>query len=189
MKKLLPLFLALLLLSGCAAPAAPSASAPATLPDTLSASAESPESSEHPETQPAAVPFPSIPLPAPEPVYRLSAEEKQMLLKLAMAERGNSGCMECTALVMQTVLNRVQSGRFGSTVAGVLFAPEQFTPVMDGTYDTAQPNELCYDALELLLSGWDESQGALYYEWCEGDSWHSQNLHLLFQHCNVRFYD
>lgn len=179
MKKLFSLLLILLLLSGCTAPAAPVETGEA-LPAPSTAAAQ---------TEPTPPVVTIHPLPAPEPAHRFSAEEKQMLLKIAMAERGYSGCMECTALVMQTILNRVHSGRFGSSIRSVLFAPEQFTPVTDGSYDTAQPNELCYDALDLLLSGWDESQGALYYEWCEGDSWHSQNLHLLFQHCDVRFYD
>mgnify|MGYP006898678300 CR=1 FL=1 len=44
------------------------------------------------------------------------------------------------------------------------------------------------EALEMIKTGWDESQGALYYEWCEGESWHSKNLTLLFQHCDTRFY-
>ena len=113
-----------------------------------------------------------------------------MLLKIGMAERGNAGCTECVALVMRTVLNRVKTeGRFGSSVRSVILAPEQFTPVMDGSYDSAEPNQLCKDALDMVIYGWDESQGALFYEWCEGPSWHSQNLHLLFQHCDVRFYD
>ena len=125
----------------------------------------------------------------PEPVVILTEEEKTMLLKLGMAERGQEGCPQCIALVMCTVLNRVEADRFGSSVRSVILAPEQFTPVMDGTYDSAEPNQLCYDALDLVIYGWDESQGALFYEWCEGPSWHSKNLHLLFQHCDVRFYD
>ena len=125
----------------------------------------------------------------PEPVILLNEDEKTMLLKLGMAERGEEGCPECIALVMCTVLNRVKVNRFGSSVKSVILAPEQFTPVMDGTYDSAEPNQLCHDALEMVIYGWDESQGALFYEWCEGPSWHSKNLHLLFQHCDVRFYD
>ena len=126
----------------------------------------------------------------PEPILVLTEEEKNMLLKIGMAERGNAGCTECVALVMRTVLNRVKTeGRFGSSVRSVILAPEQFTPVMDGSYDSAEPNQLCKDALDMVIYGWDESQGALFYEWCEGPSWHSQNLHLLFQHCDVRFYD
>ncbi|MBQ2928510.1 MAG: cell wall hydrolase [Oscillospiraceae bacterium] len=112
-----------------------------------------------------------------------------MLLKLGMAELGNAGCTECVALVMCTVLNRVESQRFGSTIARVIHAPQQFTPVMTGAYSRAKPNDLCFDAYEMVVHGWDESQGALYYEFCQGESWHSNNLHLLFQHCNTRFYD
>ena len=125
-----------------------------------------------------------------EPVLELTEEEKDMLLKLGMAERGSGNCTECIALVMCTVLNRVETeGRFGSSIRSVILAPEQFTPVMDGSYDSAEPNQLCKDALDMVIYGWDESQGALFYEWCEGPSWHSKNLHLLFQHCDVRFYD
>ena len=124
-----------------------------------------------------------------DPVVILTEEEQAMLLKLGMAERGSEGCTECIALVMCTVLNRVKADRFGSSVKSVILAPEQFTPVMDGSYHSAEPNQLCYDALEMVIYGWDDSQGALFYEWCEGPSWHSKNLHLLFQHCDVRFYD
>ena len=124
----------------------------------------------------------------PEPVLELSTKDQNMLLKIAMAERGNQDCTECIALVMRTVLNRVEAGGFGRNIRGVIFAPGQFTPVADGSYHSAVPNEQCCEALKMVIHGWDESQGALYYEWCEGESWHSQNLHLLFQHCDVRFY-
>lgn len=149
---------------------------PITMPETTAVPTTIP-------TEPDTVPT------IPEPVIVLTEEEKTMLLKIGMAERGNAGCTECIALVMRTILNRVEADRFGSSVRSVLFAPEQFTPVMDGSYDTAEPNERCYEALEMVIYGWDKSQGALFYEWCQGESWHSKNLHLLFQHCDVRFYD
>lgn len=142
------------------------------------------------QTQPETVPtFTEPESIATEPPISLTEEEKSILLKLGMAERGNQECTECIALVMRTVLNRVESGRFHSSIRGVVFAQDQFTPISDGSYDTAEPNDRCFEALQLVLSGWDESQGALYYEWCKGPSWHSQNLHLLFQHCDTRFYD
>lgn len=183
MKRTVCLLALLLLLAGCASAAEDTATAP---PQTTQAAmvTEAPV----PEPTRPARPLPP-PLPSPEPAVNLSEEEKQMLLKIGMAERGNAGCTECIALVMQTLLNRVESGRFGSSVRSVLFAPDQFTPVADGSYYGAVPNENCYEALELVLSGWDDSQGALYYEWCEGESWHSKNLHLLHTHCDVRFYD
>lgn len=167
---------------GCTSPEAPVQTMPATTVTEAPATEPVPETfPAEPETTTATVP--------PEPLPEFTEEEKQMLLKIGMAERGTSGCTECIALVMCTIQNRVEAGRFGSSIRSVLFSPEQFTPVMDGSYYNASPNENCYDAFELVCSGWDESQGALYYEWCEGESWHSQNLHLLFQHCDVRFYD
>ena len=142
-----------------------------------------PTESTAPSTEPETVPT------LAQPVIDLTEEEKTMLLKLGMAERGSESCTECIAMVMCTVLNRVKADRFGSSIRSVIMAPEQFTPVMDGSYYSAEPNERCYEALDMVIYGWDESQGALFYEWCEGESWHSKNLHLLFQHCDVRFYD
>ena len=142
------------------------------------------------ETLPLTFPTEPETIPTmPEPQLFLTEEEKNMLLKLGMAERGNSECRECIALVMRTVLNRVDSKRFGKNIRSVISAPGQFTPVMNGSYHSAKPTQLCYEALDMVICGWDESQGALYYEWCENESWHSENLNLLFQHCDVRFYD
>ena len=189
MKKVAILFLCVLLLqfTACApSTAMPETTVSATVPVTV------PETETVTATEPVPVTIPTEPetVPTiPEPVVSLTEEEKTMLLKLGMAERGKEGCTECIALVMCTVLNRVNADRFGSSVRSVILAPEQFTPVMDGTYDSAEPNQQCHDALDMVIYGWDESQGALFYEWCQGESWHSKNLHLLFQHCDVRFYD
>ena len=182
MKKIAAVLIALLtLLSGCSAPAAP-VPEETTLPETVPVTV--------PATIPTTVPTaPETTAPPPVPVLELTEEEETMLLKIGMAERGSCDCTECIALVMCTILNRVNAERFGSSIRSVLFAQDQFTPVMDGTYETAEPNERCYEALEMVVCGWDESQGALYYEWCKGESWHSKNLHLLFQHCDTRFYD
>lgn len=140
-------------------------------------------------TEPVAVPTEPETTAPPVPVVELTEEEQTMLLKLGMAERGNAECTECIALVMRTVLNRVEAGRFGKSVRSVILAQDQFTPVSDGSYYKAEPNDRCREALELVIYGWDESQGALYYEWCQGESWHSKNLNLLLQHCDVRFYN
>ena len=147
--------------------------------------------SREPITQVAPVPT-EIPTETtePMPVRSFTAEEEELLLKIGMAERGDTYCTDCIALVMCTVLNRVEApDRFGSTIRSVIYAADQFTPVADGSFEKAEPNAACLHALEWIRSGWDESQGALYYEWCEGESWHSQNLNLLLQHCDTRFYN
>lgn len=175
---LFPLCLFVMILAGCSSsePAAPSSEPVPVLTETIPA----PETTVPPETETTTPLVPAI---------ELTEQEKNMLLKLGMAERGDCGCRECIALVMCTVLNRTEAGRFGSSIRDVIFTKGQFTPVSDGSYYAAEPNQLCLEALEMVIYGWDESQGALFYEWCEGESWHSQNLNLLFQHCDIRFYD
>ncbi len=122
-------------------------------------------------------------------VVELTEKEQELLMKLAMAEVGNDYCVDCMSLVMCTVLNR-RAGGFGDSIESVIYAPDQFTPVAEGTFEDTKPNALCQIALDQVMRGWDESQGALYYEFGEtdGKDWHSQNLELLFQHCRTRFY-
>ena len=158
--------------------------APTTLPpETITAT-------EAPTTVPTTAPT-EAPTETTEalPVRTFTAEEEELLLKIGMAERGDTYCTDCIALVMCTVLNRVDTpGKFGSTIKSVIYAEDQFTPVADGTFETAEPNAACLHALEWIKSGWDESQGALYYEWGVGEGWHSRNLTFLFKHCNTKFY-
>ena len=126
----------------------------------------------------------------PAPARSFTAEEEELLLKLGMAERGDTYCTDCIALVMCTVLNRVDiPGKYGSTIKGVIYAEGQFTPVAEGTLEKAVPNFACKNALEKVKSGWDESQGALYYEWGKADGWHAKNLNFLFKHCETKFYN
>ena len=151
-----------------------------------------PETTVMMEPEPTSVPTTSpteIPTETTQPVLlTFTEEEEELLLKIGMAERGDTYCPTCIALVMRTVLNRVDSPKFPSTVKGVIYAENQFTPVAEGTFEDTVPNDVCRMALKSIQEGWDESQGALYYEWCEGPSWHSQNLNLLLQHCDTRFY-
>lgn len=119
-------------------------------------------------------------------------EDSEILLKIAMAEAEGES-VEGKALVILTVLNRVWSDGFPDTIEAVVFQNRngiyQFSPVAPGSrYWTTEPNEECREALELVMSGWDESEGALYFESCEGDSWHSENLEFLFQEGNHKFY-
>lgn len=174
----IPLILSLLL-AAC--------SSPAPVPEETTTPAQTIPTTVPPQTAPPTT-VPETTESVRIPVLSLTEEEKTMLLKIGMAERGNAKCTECIALVMRTLLNRVESGQYAS-IRSALFAQGQFTPVSDGSYYSAKPNKRCQEALDMVIYGWDESQGALYYEWCEGESWHSQNLNLLFQHCDVRFYN
>ena len=116
------------------------------------------------------------------------AEDDEILLKVAMAEAEGEST-EGKALVILVVLNRVWSDDFPDSIEDVVFQESQFSVTLDGgRYYTTTPNEDCYEALELVKHGWDESQGALFFESCDGGSWHSENLEFLYQVGNHRFY-
>ena len=118
----------------------------------------------------------------------LTPEEEEMLLGIGMAEAGVES-VECIACVMRVVLNRVEAGGFPNDVYGVLHQQNQFTTVLYGTYGTECPNEKCYEALALVKSGFDNSQGALYFEsFADPDNWHSRNFEFLFKLDTTRFY-
>lgn len=117
-----------------------------------------------------------------------SGEDSEMLMKIAMAEAEGES-VEGKALVMLVVLNRVWSENFPDTIEEVIFQPRQFSPVKEGgRYYTTEPDEDCYRALLMVMYGWDESCGALYFESCDGGSWHSENLDFLYQVGNHKFY-
>ena len=175
LRNLLFAALACVLLAACAPTAEPSETTAATVPE----SRETTTATTAPEETEATLP----PI-----VLELTEDETQMLLKIGMAELGHTECTECIALVVRTVLNRLEAGGYGRTLYGVLHAQDQFTPVMDGSYERAEPNDACREALDMVIRGWDESQGALFYEFYQGESWHSKNLELLTEYCNTRFY-
>jgi len=115
-------------------------------------------------------------------------EESIMLMKLAQAEAGNQGVVG-KALVMNVVHNRVLSEDFPNTIEEVIFEEGQFTPIQDGHYDSAVPDEECLQALEMVLNYWDGSNGALFFEvTSEEQTWHSANLTFLFEYKDTTFY-
>lgn len=124
---------------------------------------------------------------------QFSTEDEFLLAKIAMAEAEGEST-EVKALVILTVLNRVDSPSFPDTIESVLFQRTsnggyQFSPVCEGgRWYTTEPIDDCYEALELVKSGWDESQGALYFESAEDPTWHSRNLHFLFKNGRMKFY-
>ena len=116
------------------------------------------------------------------------AEDAYLLAKIAIAEAEGEG-IEGKALVMMVVLNRVWSEEFPDSIEDVIFQENQFSPVSNGRYDRVEPDQECYEALEMIqVEKWDESDGALYFESAGESSWHRDNLQFLFRHGNHYFY-
>lgn len=119
---------------------------------------------------------------------RWNEAERYMLAKIAMAEAEGEDT-KGKALVIRTVLNRVNSGTFPDTIEEVIYQKNQFTPIQNGRYDRVEPDKDCYKALEMVEDGWDESEGALYFERStDKNTWHTKNLTKLFTYGNHSFY-
>lgn len=117
-----------------------------------------------------------------------SAEDAEILLKIAMAEAEGER-VEGKALVMLVVLNRVWSEGFPDSISEVVFQDGQFTPTEEGgRYWNTEPDAGCYEAYEMVLHGWDESQGALYFCSSGSSRWMEENTEYLFTVGNHDFY-
>ncbi len=117
-------------------------------------------------------------------------EDAYILAKMAMAEAEGEDT-EGKALVILVILNRLKAENFPDTVSQIVSQKNAFTSYRNGRYDRSEPDEDCWEALNLVASGWDKSQGALYFERTPGQgesTWHSENLEKLFSHGNHTFY-
>lgn len=118
----------------------------------------------------------------------LTVYDEEVLMQIAMAEAEGES-IEGKALVMLVVLNRCLSDEFPGTVPEVVCQEGQFTPVENGRYDKVTADEECEDALEMVLRGWDESRGALYFASTDfPHSWHERNCEYLFTEGKHDFY-
>lgn len=134
------------------------------------------------------VPKAATPEKKPEKAYTFTENDRYLLAKIAKAEMGTEDT-KAKALAILVVLNRVKSDRFPNTVKEVLYQKNQFSPIGNGSFDRLEPDEDCYKALELVEGGWDESQGATFFEACpDGSAWHENNLKKLFKHGVTTFY-
>ena len=60
------------------------------------------------------------------------------------------------------IMNRVRSGKFPNTIAGVIYQSGAFDAVSDGQINL-QPDATAKKAAQDALNGWDPSYGAIYY--------------------------
>lgn len=91
----------------------------------------------------------------PETYLNISYEDQELLERIAMAEARSEGSVGM-AYVMRVVLNRAE--RDNMSIHDVIYAPHQFY-----TAGMCSGNEECHEALQMVLDGWDESQGAYYF--------------------------
>lgn len=96
-----------------------------------------------------------VPLIRTSQFVNLTFEEMDLLEQIAMAEARGEGS-KGMALVMRVVLNR--SLKDGMSIHDVIYRPGQFY-----TAGMTPGNDECHEALAMVMDGWDESQGALFF--------------------------
>jgi N-acetylmuramoyl-L-alanine amidase len=113
-------------------------------------------------------------------------EDIELLQKIVWAEaRGED--LDGQALVANVILNRLQSDKFPNSIEAIIYQENQFSPVTNGTLARATPNDETIQAVEIALSGVDNSQGALYFASGHKAKWHD-TLTPLFKHGAHNFY-
>lgn len=118
--------------------------------------------------------------------FAITEDDYQVLLQIVQAEAGGED-IKGRMLVANVVLNRLEIGFGGDTISEVVFAKGQFSPIADGRFFEVTPDATTIKAVERVLNGEDESQGALYFM-CrslaskKGIRWFDKNLEFLFEH-------
>lgn len=116
----------------------------------------------------------------------ISQKDAQMLMKIAVVEDNTN--VESQAYVMETVLNRVKSPDFPSTVEGVIRQKGQFSTVSNGSYDKAVPDANSHLALA-MVEGRQIQSDALYFESAQAKgTWQSKNLVYVSTVGGTRYY-
>ena len=108
-----------------------------------------------------------------EPTYKynISSVEREMLARLVYLE-ANTESLECQRAVASVVINRWLDGRWGSTIASVIYSPYQFSPA--GLIHKTTPTETNYVAVDhILKNGSILPKYCMYFrsEYCFSDIW------------------
>lgn len=129
-------------------------------------------------------------------VINLDDNNYQVLLRIVEAEAGGES-LEGKKLVANVILNRVAHEKFPDTVEAVVFercnGKVQFSPTADGRFNSVTISQDTMDAVEAVLCGEDNSQGALFFSArSKADpnnmSWFDTHLKWLFACGGHEFY-
>lgn len=118
--------------------------------------------------------------------FTISDDDYQVLLRIVESEAPEED-IKGKMLVANVVLNRVLSDWFPNTITEVVFEKKQFAPISDGNYWRVNVSESTVEAVERVLKGEDESEGALFFMARalanpKNVKWFDDSLEFLFKH-------
>lgn len=128
--------------------------------------------------------------------HQMPESEYYTLLQIVEAEATGED-LEGKMLIANVIMNRVRDPRFPDTIEGVVWqqidGSAQFQPTIDGRINTVEITQSTIEAVDRVLAGEDESQGALYFMARNGSDassigWFEENLTLLMVHGGHEYY-
>lgn len=121
-------------------------------------------------------------------ILEFTYEDAQLLLAVGRTEGGPTLLGQLWAI--RTIVNRLQSSEFPNTVEEVINQEGQFEVIENGAWENADINSNTHLALAMIEGGWNETQGALYWEATSNseNSWHATHLHFIAEIEGNRYY-
>ena len=126
----------------------------------------------------------------------VTQSEYEDLLRIVEAEAGGED-KKGKMLVANVVLNRVKNNDFPNSISEVIFQSDngitQFSPISDGRFYQVTVSQETIEAVNQVLMGEDNSQGALYFVARksanqENMRWFDKNLTRLFAYGGHEFF-
>lgn len=124
--------------------------------------------------------------------FVITEDDYQVLLRIVESEAPAED-VKGKMLVANVVLNRVLWDSFPDTIGEVVFQKGQFAPIASGYYWKVDITESTIEAVERVLAGEDESEGALFFMAREkakkkNVKWFDTSLKYLFEYGGHEFF-
>ncbi|MGN0507143.1 MAG: cell wall hydrolase [Lachnospiraceae bacterium] len=124
--------------------------------------------------------------------FVITDDDYQVLLRIVESEAPAED-IKGKMLIANVVLNRVLWESFPDTIGEVVFQKGQFAPIASGYYWKVEISESTIEAVERVLAGEDESEGALFFMAREKSKpknveWFDKTLKYLFKHGGHEFF-
>ena len=85
-------------------------------------------------------------------IQLMAKEDRNLIMKVATAEGANQG-EDGMWLIMSVIMNRVADEDWPNTIHDVIYQPYQFTSILDGRAEAAEPTEACEMAMVRIEEG------------------------------------
>ena len=80
----------------------------------------------------------------------ICSSDRELIAKLLYHE-GRGESFECQCAIVSVIVNRLNSGIWGNTFVDVIYAKNQFEPVLNGKLSNTKPLQQQYDAVDYVI--------------------------------------